>query len=88
MLENKFKGIINENILNNVLITKEIVYNKLSSLKINKAHEDDGIPSIALKEISIEIKQALTIIYIRSVSESKVSDDWKTAKCNSNLQKR
>ena len=30
ILENKLKGIMDENIINNVLITKEIVYKKLS----------------------------------------------------------
>ena len=55
------------------------MYKKLSSLKINKAHGDDGIASVVLKEISSEIKQALKIIYIRLMSESKVLDDWKTA---------
>ena len=78
-LKNKLKGIMNGNILNNVLIAVEIVYKKLSSLQIIKAHGDDGIASIVLMEISSEIKQALTIIYIRSMSESKVPDDWKTA---------
>ena len=40
--------------LNNVLITEEIVYKNLSSLKINQAHEDDRIVSIVLKQISSE----------------------------------
>ena len=31
-----------------------------------------------LKEISSEIKYALIIIYVRSMSESKVPADWKT----------
>ena len=56
------------------------MYKKLSSLKTNKAHGDDSIASVVLKKISSEIKQALTIIYIRSMSESKVPDDWKTGK--------
>ena len=33
ILENKLKGIMDENIFLNVLITEEIVYTKLSSLK-------------------------------------------------------
>ena len=62
-----------------VLITEEIVYKKLSSLKINNVYGDDDIASVVHKEISNEIKQAITIIYIRSTTESKVPDDWKTA---------
>ena len=37
--------------LNKVLITEEIVYKKLCSLKINKAHGDDGMGSLILKEL-------------------------------------
>ena len=63
ILENMLKGIMNENILNNVLIMKEIVHKKLSQFKINKTHGDDGIASIVLKEISSEIKQAPNDLY-------------------------
>ena len=40
-----------------------------------------------LKEITSEIKHALTMIYIRSMSESKFPDDWKTANVTPIFQK-
>ena len=46
--------------LNKILITEEIVNKKLCSLKINKAHGDDGMGSLMLKELA---KGVLTIIY-------------------------
>ena len=38
--------------LNKVIITEEIVYTKLCSLKSNKAHGDDGMGSLMLKELA------------------------------------
>ena len=42
--------------LNKVIITEEIVYTKLCSLKSNKAHGDDGMGSLLLKELANELK--------------------------------
>ena len=55
--------------LNKVLITEEIVNKKISSLKSNKAHGDDGMGSLLLKELTNELKDVLSIIYNRSVSD-------------------
>ena len=63
--------------LNKVIITEEIVYKKLCSLKSNKAQGDDGMGSLMLKELANELKGVLTIIYNRSLSESKIPNDWK-----------
>ena len=65
--------------LNKVIITAEIVYTKLYSLNSNKAHGDDGMGSLMLKELANELKGVLTIIYNRSLSESKIPNDWKIA---------
>ena len=65
--------------LNKVIITEEIVYKKLCSLKSNKAHGDDGMKSLMLKELANELKGVLAIIYNRSLSESKIPNDWKMA---------
>ena len=46
-------------------------------MKINKAHGDDGMGSLMLKELANELKGVLTIIYNRSLSESKIQNDWK-----------
>ena len=64
-----------------------IVYKELSSLKSNKAHGDDGMESLMLKQLANQLKGVLTLIYNRSMSESKISDDSKT-KCNTNFSKR
>ena len=40
---------------------------------------DDGMGSLMLKELANELKGVLTIIYNRSLSESKISNDWKMA---------
>ena len=66
--------------LNKVLITEEILSNKLCSLKSNKVHGDDGMGSLMLKELAKELKGVLTIAYNRSLSESKIPNDWKIAK--------
>ena len=39
-----------------IIITEEIVYKKLCSLKSNKAHGDDGMGSLMLKELANELK--------------------------------
>ena len=69
--------------LNKVLITEEIIYTKLCSFKSNKAHDDDGMGSLMLKELANELKGVLTIIYNRSLSESKIPNDWKMANVTS-----
>ena len=71
-----------------IIITEEIVYQKLCSLKSNKAHGDDVMGSLMLKELANELKGVLTIIYNRSLSESKIPNDWKTANVTPILEKR
>ena len=73
--------------LNKILITEAIVYTKLCSLKSNKAHRDDGMVSHMLKELANELKDVLTIIYNRSLSESKIPNDWKMANVSPMLKK-
>ena len=63
--------------LNKVLMTEEIVYNKLCSLKSNKAHGENGMGYLMHKELANELNGVLTIIYNRSLSESKIPNDWK-----------
>ena len=54
--------------LNKVLLTEKILNKKLCSLKINKAHGDDDMGSLMLKELGNELKGMLTIIYNRFLS--------------------
>ena len=72
---------------NRILTTEEIVTKKLCSLKINKAHGDDGMGSLMLKELAKELKCVLTIIYNRSLSKSKIPNDWKIANVTPNFKK-
>ena len=48
-------------------------------MKSNKAHGDDGMGSLMLNELANELKGVLTIICNRSMSESKIPNDWKIA---------
>ena len=57
--------------LNKIIITEEIVYKKLCSLKSNKAHGGDGMGSLMLKELANELKGVLTKMNNRFLSESK-----------------
>ena len=54
-----------------IIITEEIVYKKLCSLKSNKAHGDDGMGSLMLKELANELKGVLTIIYTGPYRKAK-----------------
>ena len=70
-LENRLNQ---ENVASNlkkIIITEEIVYKKLCSLKSNKAPGDDGMGSLMLKELANELKGVFTIINNRFLSESK-----------------
>ena len=73
--------------LNKIIITEEIVYKKFCSLKSNKAHRDDGMGSLMLKELANELKGVLTIIYNRSLWESKIPNDWKMTNVTPILKK-
>ena len=55
------------------------MHKKLCSLKSNKAHGNDGMGSLMLNELDTELKGVITIIYNRSMLESKIPQDWKTA---------
>ena len=50
-LENRLNQENVDSSFNKILITEEIVYKKLCSLKSNKAHGDDGMGSLMLKEL-------------------------------------
>ena len=56
-------------------------------MKINKAHGDNGMGSLMLKELANELKGVLTIIYNRSISESKIKNDWKIANATQSFKK-
>ena len=60
-LDNRFNQEKVASNLNKVLITEEIVNKKLCSLKINKAHGDDGMGSLMFKKLANELKGVFTI---------------------------
>ena len=87
VLKNELKQKKFSSDLNNVLIKEAIVYKKLSSLKSNKAHGDYGMGSHMLKALANKFKGMLTIIYNKSMSESKIAYDWKIANSTSIINK-
>ena len=52
-LENRFNREKIASNLNKILITEEIVNKKLCSLKSNKAHGDEDMGSLMLKELAM-----------------------------------
>ena len=57
------------------------VENLLSNLNPHKATGPDNIPSKFLKETAHYISPLLTFIFQSSISQGKLSADWKYAKC-------
>ena len=58
------------------------VANKLITLKTNKATGPDGISPRLLAAAGSSIAVPLTNLYLRSLREAKVYDDWKVARLN------
>ena len=56
-------------------------------MKSNKAHGYDGMGSLMHKELANELKGVLTIMYNRSLSESKIPNDWNIANVTSIFKK-
>lgn len=60
-------------------ITEQEVVYELGQLKEDKSPGIDGLHPKFLKEVRMEISQALTIIYNNSLSSGKIPPDWKDA---------
>ena len=60
-------------------ITSERVLQLLQELDPHKASGPDGIPSKCLKETSVSIVPALTLIYKASLHQGELPSDWKRA---------
>ena len=66
-------------IMENIVITEEEVFYHLKALNINKSCGSDGIPNKIIKMIAIYIKEPLTKIFNKSLSEGKYPLAWKHA---------
>jgi len=64
-------------ILNDVPITPEIVYTKLSNLNPNKAAGPDNWPPKVLKEMAEQLCIPLTILFRKSLNTSTLPTSWK-----------
>ena len=65
--------------LDNIVIDEKMVMDKLTRLRSDKATGADSISPRLLVEISKEICHPLTIIFNKSLKESRVPSDWKEA---------
>ena len=65
--------------LNNVIITEEIVMEKLENLKDSSAPGPDGLSPRLLKKFRHHICKPLTKIFQSSVATGVVPEDWRTA---------
>ena len=68
-----------EHCVTDIIITEDIVLDKLRILKPNKSAGPDGIHSRVLKELSSSISYPLPKLFSRSVREGRLPLDWKTA---------
>ena len=62
-----------------LIITPDIAEKKLKALNVNKSTGPDEVHPKVLKELATELSHPLSIIYMKSIEESKLSSDWKKA---------
>jgi len=62
-----------------LIITPAMVEKKLKGLNVNKSPGPDEKHPKVLKELATELSQPLSIIYNKSIQESKLTKDWKLA---------
>ena len=63
--------------LNEIHITEELVRKKLSALKTSKSPGPDKIHPRILKELKNELTKPLTLLFIASIEQEKIPDDWR-----------
>ena len=74
-----FDRIYHGELLSNINISQNEVYQKLKGLKVNKSPGPDGLHPRILKETACITCLPLTIIFWKSLSTTVVPDDWKLA---------
>ena len=85
--ETKFNGTEGER-LGQLVITPEVLANKINSMKDNKSPGVDGIAPKLLKETVEQISKPRAHVFNMSLQEGIVPLEWKEAKHNSFIQKR
>jgi hypothetical protein len=60
-------------------ITEEMVRERLSRLRADKAPGDDGISSRFLRELQEELVAPLLLLFRKSLNEGNIPEDWRTA---------
>eukprot|EP00061_Rhincodon_typus_P015249 g42817.t1 len=65
--------------LREINITREIVLGKLLGLKADKSLRPDNLHPRVLKEVALEIVDALVVIFQDSIDPGTVTADWRVA---------
>ena len=86
-VEQVFKGNLSSN-LTDIIITPEVVLEKLKKLKSNKARGTDGLVSDFFLKTSETICLPLSIIFRKSLNEGVVPKDWKLANVSAIFNKK
>ena len=68
-----------DNILQNIEITEELVFKKLSNLKQSKSPGPDGLHPRVLKELKAEVAKPLELIFNASLHSGEIPQDWRIA---------
>ncbi len=74
-------------IMTPLIITEDMVEKKLSELNPNKSPGPDSIHPRFLKELASVLKSPLTMLFNKSLQESKLPDIWKRAKVTAIFKK-
>lgn len=67
------------NALTDVTVTKDIVYQRLKAIKVDKAQGNDGMHPSLLSNLAEEISTPLAIIIERTLENEDVPEDWRQA---------
>jgi len=74
-----FAGNNNNDKLEDIVITPEMILGKLQHLKLDKAAGNDSLSARLLKSTSSEIALPIAMIFRKSVDIGRVPQDWRTA---------
>ena len=74
-------------IIEDTIITEELVEKKLRELNPHKAQGPDQIPPKVLKELYKELTKPLTILFKKSLDSGKIPEDWKFAEVTAIFKK-
>jgi hypothetical protein len=65
--------------LSDLDITKKMIRDKLTKIRLDKASGDDGISSRVINELQVELVEPLFIIFRKSLQSGEIPLDWRTA---------